>query len=128
MPDVAASNSRRRAPRKLSGAKNPKVPKHPEPGQGELGHPWTFLTNHAHVLILLSREGALVLREVAQRVGITERAVQRIIRDLELGDYLQRDRVGRRNTYRINPRKALRHPIENHRTIGDLLALVDPPG
>jgi predicted ArsR family transcriptional regulator len=78
------------------------------------------------VLILLSREGALVLREVAQRVGITERAVQRIIRDLEQGEYLERERVGRRNTYRINPRRALRHPIEHHRTIGDLLALVDP--
>jgi hypothetical protein len=127
MPDLAASNSRRRSSRKLSVA-NAKVPKHLESGQGEPSHPWTFLTNHAHVLILLSREGALVLREVAQRVGITERAVQRIIRDLELGDYLQRDRVGRRNTYRINPRKALRHPIENHRTIGELLALINPRG
>ncbi len=128
MPDVAASTSRRRSSRKLLDAKHVKAPKRPVPGQGEPGHPWTFLTNHAHVLILLSREGALVMREVAQRVGITERAVQRIIRDLEVGDYLQRDRVGRRNTYRINPRKALRHPIENHRTIGDLLALVDPRG
>jgi DNA-binding MarR family transcriptional regulator len=126
MPNSTASNARRKSQQKPRSAV--KAASTSLPAQDDLHHPWTFLTNHAHVLILLAREGALVLREVAQRVGITERAVQRIIRDLELGGYLQRERVGRKNTYKINPRKPLRHPIENHRTIGDLLALIEQRG
>lgn len=122
MPNSASSNARRLPQRKSNSAAH--VAKARAPVQADLSHPWTFLTNHAHVLILLSREGALVLREVAQRVGITERAVQRIIRDLEVGGFLHRERVGRNNAYRINSRKPLRHAIENHRTIGDLLTLV----
>lgn len=66
----------------------------------------------------------MVLREVALRVGITERAVQRIIRELESEGYLRRERVGRKNHYRILDRKPLRHPIEKHRSIGDLLSLI----
>jgi len=123
MPNSASSNAPRLSQRKSRSAAQDATAT--QAGQADLSHLWTFLTNHAHVLILLSRESALVLREVAQRVGITERAVQRIIRDLELGGYLQRERVGRKNTYRINPRKPLRHAIENHRTIGDLLTLID---
>ena len=126
MPNSIASNTRRKSRRNPRSAEKPLST--PPPAQDDLHHPWTFLTNHAHVLILLAREGALVLREVAQRVGITERAVQRIIRDLEAAGYLQRERVGRKNTYKINPRKPLRHPIENHRTIGDLLALIEKRG
>ncbi|MFN0055783.1 MAG: helix-turn-helix transcriptional regulator [Planctomycetales bacterium] len=93
----------------------------PEPPEG---HRWTFLTNHAHVLILLSRDPSLILREVALRIGITERAVQRLVAELEEEGYIQRERVGRQNHYRILADKPLRHPIEEHRTVGDLLTLV----
>ena len=86
--------------------------------------PWTFLTNHAHVLILLHAESDLVLREVADRVGITERAVQRIVQDLEEEGFIRREKVGRKNHYQVLTKKPLRHPIESHRKIGDLLKLI----
>jgi hypothetical protein len=85
---------------------------------------WTFLTNHAHVLILLHGDPELVLREVAARVGITERAVQRIVQDLEEEGFLRRHKVGRRNHYEVLAKHSLRHPIESHRKIGDLLKLM----
>lgn len=85
---------------------------------------WTFLTNHLHVLILLTQDPSMVLRRVAAGIGITERAVQRIIADLEEGGYIEREKVGRQNHYRILPGRPLRHPIESHRTIGDLLKVV----
>jgi DNA-binding transcriptional ArsR family regulator len=85
---------------------------------------WTFLTNHSHVLILLWQDPSIVLREVAIRVGITERAVQRIIADLEGAGFIEREKVGRRNHYRIRTNRPLRHPIEAHRTIGDLVGLI----
>lgn len=88
------------------------------------GTRWTFLTNHTHVLVLLDTDEPPVLREVATRVGITERAVQRIIQDLEEGGFIKRERVGRRNRYAVLREEHLRHPIESHRTIGDLLKLV----
>lgn len=86
---------------------------------------WTFLTNHAHVLILLARNPSMVLREVATQVGITERAVQRIIADLEGESILEREKVGRQNHYRILGSKPLRHPIESHRSVADLLRAID---
>jgi predicted transcriptional regulator len=89
------------------------------------GAQWTFLTNHGHVLVLLSRIPSLVLREVALRVGITERAVQRIIADLEASGFIEREKIGRQNHYRIRADKPLRHPNESHRTIGELLALIN---
>ena len=85
---------------------------------------WTFLTNHSHVLILISRKPDVVLRHVATQVGITERAVQRIIADLEEAGILEREKVGRQNHYRILPDRPLRHAIESHRSIGDLLSLM----
>jgi uncharacterized membrane protein len=75
-------------------------------------------------MIILSKNPEIVLREVASLVGITERAVQRIIADLERDEFLVRERVGRRNSYRIRKDRPLRHPIEAHRSIGDLLDLV----
>jgi DNA-binding transcriptional ArsR family regulator len=87
---------------------------------------WTFLTNHSHVLVVLNSDPEMVLREVALHVGITERAVQRIIQDLERDGYIERERVGRRNRYRVQVDRGLRHPIESHRSIGDLLNLVGP--
>lgn len=87
---------------------------------------WTFLSNHAHVLLCIARDPELKLSEVASQVGITERAVQRIVADLEAGGYLVRSRVGRRNRYEVHPERPLRHPIEAHRDVGALLALVLP--
>lgn len=85
---------------------------------------WTFLTNHSHVLVLVHTNPDAVLREVAVAVGITERAVQRIIQDLESGGFIERERIGRRNRYKVLIDQPLRHPIESHRNIGDLLSLV----
>ncbi len=103
---------------------SPKLP--PAAPTKELaGLQWTFLTNHSHVLVLLSRNPSLVLREVALQVGITERAVQRIIADLEAGGVIEREKVGRQNHYRIWSNQSLRHPIESHRTIGELLTLIN---
>jgi DNA-binding IclR family transcriptional regulator len=93
----------------------------PVPAPVEAG--WTFLTNHAHVLILLSREGSLTMREVADRVGITERAVQRIVAELVEGGYLAVEKDGRRNQYTVNDRLPLRHAVEAHRSVADLLLL-----
>jgi len=89
------------------------------------GHHWTFLTNYAHVLLLLSRNPSVVLREVALEVGITERAVQRIIADLEASEIIDREKIGRQNYYRIRTDQPFRHPIASHRTIGELLALLN---
>ena len=85
---------------------------------------WTFLSNHAHVLLLLAKEPEIRLRDVAERVGITERAVQRIVADLEHGRYVERVRTGRRNRYKVHPEMPLRHPIEAHRKIASLIHLV----
>lgn len=85
---------------------------------------WTFLTNHSHVLLCLAAEPELALREVAQRVGITERSVHRIVGELEAAGCLERSREGRRNRYAIRRSVALRHPIESHRRVGDLIAMV----
>lgn len=105
-------------------AKFPRKIETPQPAADSAGK-WTFLTNHSHVLVLLARNPAVVLREVALQVGITERAVQRIIADLEAGGIIEREKVGRQNHYRILADQALRHPIEAHRTIGELLALLN---
>ena len=85
---------------------------------------WTFFSNHAHVLFCLAADPGMLLRDVAVQVGITERAVQRIVADLEAAGVLERVREGRRNRYKVDPRVSLRHPVEAHRNIGDLLALV----
>lgn len=85
---------------------------------------WTFLSNHSHVLICLAADGAQTLREVASKVGVTERAVQRIVADLEEAGVLERQRDGRRNTYVIHADVPLRHPLEAHCRIGDLIGMV----
>jgi hypothetical protein len=84
---------------------------------------WTFLNNHAHVLICLARSPDAVLREVSQWVGITERATQKIIKDLVDCQVLQRHREGRCNRYRIDFDQPLRHTLERRHTVGDLLAM-----
>lgn len=85
---------------------------------------WTFLTNHAHVLVCLARDPDSRLREVADEVGITEGAVQRIVGELVDAGYLRRTRVGRRNRYVLDRRQPLRHPLERDSTVGDLLAVM----
>lgn len=85
---------------------------------------WTFLTNHAHVLICLAMDPEMRLRDVAQAVGITERAVHKIVSELEAGEVLERERQGRRNVYRINPEARLRHPVESHCAVQGLLKFV----
>ena len=89
-------------------------------------HSWTFFTNHAHVLVCLARDSRLTLREVATQVGITERATQRIVADLEAAGFLERRREGRRNAYDINGRAPLRHDVEKHCTVGEILDVVVP--
>ncbi len=86
-------------------------------------HRWTFLTNHGHVLLCLAQSPEMRLRDVASAVGVTERAAQRIVADLEEGGYLTRHRQGRRNEYKINTTRALRHPLESHRSIRALIEL-----
>lgn len=88
---------------------------------------WTFLTNHGHVLLALARDPQARLRDVAAVVGITERAVQSIVGDLEAAGYLSREREGRRNRYRINAAGQFRHPAERDQSVGDLLALFVGP-
>ncbi|MBK9796929.1 MAG: MarR family transcriptional regulator [Holophagaceae bacterium] len=88
--------------------------------------PWTFLSNHAHVLICLAQEPTLRIQDLADRVGITYRAVQRILDELEAEGYLSRSRRqddARSNEYRVNLDLPLRHPIEQHQRIAALLAL-----
>ncbi|MHB8462112.1 MAG: helix-turn-helix transcriptional regulator [Vulcanimicrobiaceae bacterium] len=85
---------------------------------------WTFFSNHAHVLIALAQDPSLRLRDLAERVGITERAVAQIVLDLEAAGALTREREGRRNLYRVNPQISLRHPVEAHRTVGEILQAV----
>lgn len=91
---------------------------------------WTFLTNHAHVLVAIARDPTSRLRDIAETVGVTERAAQAIVADLEAGGYLHRTRVGRRNRYTVNMSGRFRHPAEADRRIGDFLALfaVHQPG
>ena len=87
---------------------------------------WTFFTNHAHVLFCISEDPNIRLREVAERVGITERAAQRIVAELEEAGFLTHERIGRRNHYYVEPDAPLRHPVEGHVTAGQLFDLLDP--
>lgn len=85
---------------------------------------WTFLTNHAHVLLCVARDPGVRLRDVADSVGITERAAQRIVADLVEAGYLERRREGRRNRYELHGDLPLRHPLDRDHHIGEILALL----
>lgn len=94
----------------------------------EAEHRWTFLSNHGHVALVLARDSEARVRDIAAAVGVTERAVQRILAELEEGGVIERERVGRRNHYRLNIDRPLRHPLEANHTVGELLTtLLDPP-
>lgn len=89
---------------------------------------WTFLTNHAHVMVCLRRDPVARMRDVAAAVGITERAAQRIVSELEEAGYLEREREGRRNRYTLNTALPLRHPLEGGHLSGELLDLLAGEG
>ncbi len=88
---------------------------------------WTFLTNHAHVLVCIARDPDVRVRDVADLVGVTERAAQGIVGDLVEAGYVNRTRVGRRNTYSINDELPLRHPLEHDHAVGILLQVATSP-
>ena len=90
------------------------------------GGEWTFLTNHAHVLLCIAADPHVRLRDVAETVGITERAAQRIVADLEAAGYLERERVGRRNRYRLHTYRPLRHPMDRGHRVQELVHLLAP--
>lgn len=96
------------------------------PNDGPERANWTFLSNHAHVLVALAGNPDLRLRDIAALVGITERTAQLIVADLEAQGYLTRTRVGRRNRYVLHLNGPLRHPLEAHHTVADLVRLVGP--
>lgn len=91
------------------------------PSMEERGTGWTFLTNHGHVLITLATDPELRIRDVAARVGITERAAQRILHDLVEAGYVEREKHGRRNSYQLALDRPLRHPLESRHTVGELI-------
>jgi predicted transcriptional regulator len=89
------------------------------------GHPtWTFLTNHAHVLIAVASEPDVRIRDIATKIGITERAAQRILSDLVTEGYVETTRVGRRNHYTVVNKGPFRHPTLQEHQIGDLLEVL----
>jgi DNA-binding IclR family transcriptional regulator len=85
---------------------------------------WRFLSNHTQVLLCVQRDPNARFRDIANRVGITERAAQRIVADLIETGYVESERVGRRNRYRINVDAAMRHPAQEGHEIGELLKLL----
>jgi len=96
------------------------------PADGSERANWTFLSNHAHVLVALAGNPELRLRDIAVLVGITERTAQLIVADLERQGYLSRTRIGRRNRYDLHLDGPLRHPLEAHHTVADLVRLIGP--
>jgi DNA-binding MarR family transcriptional regulator len=86
---------------------------------------WRFLTNHAQVLLCIARDGEVRMRDLAQTVGITERAAQRIVSDLIQAKYVSRERVGRRNRYRVDPEAPMRHHAQVGHEVGELLRLFE---
>ena len=92
--------------------------------RGQENTSWTFLTNHAQVLLHLAHDADARLRDVAEAVGITERAAQRIVADLVHANFLERRRVGRRNHYVINPKIEMRHSAQQGQPVAALLNLL----
>jgi len=88
------------------------------------GYNWTFFSNYAHVLVCLAKDPSARLRDVADQVGITERAAQRIVGHLEEAGVLTKERHGRRNHYSIDLEQPLRHPLESHRKIENMLQML----
>jgi DNA-binding IclR family transcriptional regulator len=87
---------------------------------------WTFLTNHTQVLLCLARDPDMRLRDVAETVGVTERAAQRILAELVESGYVERARVGRRNHYTVNRDQTMRHAAQFGQEVGVLLDVLEP--
>ena len=87
---------------------------------------WTFLTNHALVLLCVAADREIRVRDLASQVGITERAAQRILSELVEAGYIDKERVGRRNVYAVHPERPLRHVLQRQHTVGELLDLLKP--
>ena len=96
-------------------AGRPARKKSPEPGAR-----WTFLTNHGHVLVCIAQNPDVRISEIADKVGIGERAAHRIVGDLVDGGYVARRKDGRRNTYTVDFSQPLRHPLEADHTVGEI--------
>ena len=92
----------------------------------ESDKPWRFLTNHTQVLLCIARDPGARMKTIADSVGITERAAQRIVRDLVESGFVQRQRIGRRNRYVIDRELHMRHRAQHDREIGELLDLLQP--
>jgi DNA-binding MarR family transcriptional regulator len=86
---------------------------------------WTFITNHAQVLLYVSAHPGALVREIADAVGITERRTYGILRDLDDGGYVDRKRVGREVHFKVRPGKHLRAPLVSNAQVRDLLALLE---
>jgi hypothetical protein len=85
---------------------------------------WTFLTNHAQVLLCIARDPGIRLRDIADRVGITERSAYGIVLDLAEAGYIVKEKTGRRNRYQIQAHLPLPEPSSRERTVGEVLALL----
>ncbi len=94
---------------------------------GESDHAWAFVTNYAHVLVCIAADPEARLRDIAERVGITERTAAHLVRDLELAGYLTKTRHGRRNQYEVHDQLPLRHPQHRHHTVGELIRFLEAP-
>lgn len=88
---------------------------------------WTFLTSHAQVLLCIHRNNRMTAKEIADVVNITERNVQRILKDLEETGYITRQREGRRNVYDVHPNAPMRHPAQQGHSVRDMLELIGIP-
>jgi predicted transcriptional regulator len=86
---------------------------------------WTFVTNHGHVFLCIAEDPQIRMKEVAERVGITERSAQRIVADLLAEGYITMTKAGRRNAYKIHPELPLRHPMDRENQVGVLLKLLN---
>jgi DNA-binding IclR family transcriptional regulator len=86
------------------------------------GRSWTLLTNHAHVLLCIRNDPTIRVRDIAYLVGITERAAHKIVGDLGDAGFVTRTKVGRRNQYTVHHEAPMRHPLERHQVVGELLA------
>ncbi len=90
---------------------------------------WTFLTHHAHVLLIVAQDPDATVAAIAERVGVSTRSTVTILNELEAEGYLERERRGRRNHYQLHPEQPLRHPSNAAHTVADLIeALRDVPG
>jgi predicted transcriptional regulator len=85
---------------------------------------WSFLTNYARVLLCIAEDPGLRLREIGDRVGITERAAHRIVDELAAAGYISRTRTGRRNHYSIIRDQPLPDSLVHEQSVGDLLAIL----